>query len=76
LQDKVCEQTEFDTKISGSTLTIVLIEDDMLYCANVGDSKALLILDSKINALTLKRGLDHPSMLSKTQVLTTTHTPD
>lgn len=54
----------------------MLIEDDLLHCANVGDSKALLLIDSKINALTLKRGLDHLSMLSKTQVLTTCHTPD
>ena len=55
-----------DSISSGSTLTIVLVEDDLLYCANVGDSKALLLLDSKISAITMKRGLDHPSMLSKT----------
>lgn len=41
----VCTQREFDSKLSGSTLTAVLIEDETLYCANVGDSKAVLLWD-------------------------------
>jgi serine/threonine protein phosphatase PrpC len=37
----------FDFKHSGSTLTVVIIEGDYLYCANVGDSKAVLIWEQK-----------------------------
>ena len=44
---EVCASCEIDWRHSGSTLTVVLIEQDQLYCANVGDSKAILIWDVK-----------------------------
>ena len=42
-------QINLDVKFSGSTLILVLIRGNILYCANVGDSRALLarqIIDS------------------------------
>ena len=44
---EVCANSEIDSHNSGSTLTVVIIESDQLYCANVGDSKAILIWDVK-----------------------------
>jgi serine/threonine protein phosphatase PrpC len=47
IHQQVCSSHDFDYAHSGSTLTVVLIEKDQLYCANVGDSKAILIWDVK-----------------------------
>jgi serine/threonine protein phosphatase PrpC len=44
---EVCASSEIDSHNSGSTLTVVIVESDQLYCANVGDSKAILIWDVK-----------------------------
>jgi len=44
---ELCSSSGIDVYHSGSTLTVVLIEQDQLYCANVGDSKAILIWDVK-----------------------------
>ena len=35
-------QASFDVNFSGSTLVLVLIKGNILYCANVGDSRALV----------------------------------
>jgi serine/threonine protein phosphatase PrpC len=35
-----------DTKLSGSTGVMVLVKDNMVHCANVGDSRAILIRKS------------------------------
>ena len=34
--------SEIDTELSGSTANIVLISKTNIYCANVGDSRAIL----------------------------------
>jgi serine/threonine protein phosphatase PrpC len=53
-----CEhpQTNFDCIISGSTASVVLIKDDKLYSAHVGDSRAVLsrlLADGKREAIVL-----------------------
>lgn len=47
LNTVVCEWKEFDSTVSGAALTVVLVEGDTLYCANVGSLKALLIWEGK-----------------------------
>ena len=43
---KVDEELKFfDSEYIGTTATIVLIKDNKIYCANVGDSKAFVIYD-------------------------------
>lgn len=34
---------KFDVRLSGATLTTLLIIDNFIYCGNVGDSKAILM---------------------------------
>lgn len=40
--DKELTKTSFDTNFSGTTLVSVLIHKQTLWCANVGDSRALI----------------------------------
>ena len=46
LQSEICD-TDFNVELSGSTAVVVLILDDLLLCANVGDSRAVLIRKEK-----------------------------
>lgn len=39
---KEIKHQSFDTSISGSTLTSILIRGSLLYCANIGDSRVIL----------------------------------
>eukprot|EP00347_Sterkiella_histriomuscorum_P014924 403358988 len=41
----------FDVKLSGATLTTLLIIDNFIYCGNVGDSKAILLKSKKAGLL-------------------------
>ena len=41
-----------NTKITGSTATVILIDNNILYCANVGDSQCYYISKDKITKLT------------------------
>ena len=66
--------------MSGSTLTVMLLgDDDFLYTASVGDSRALLIeLDRKKKEVLLSKDTDEDfdeemSQLVSMQVLTTEH---
>lgn len=85
LHREVCQNNEFDSHNSGSTLTVVLVEQDQLYCANVGDSKAILIWDvKKVQNNNGKPGTtpDKPVRAGDSQsganitILTTSHQPD
>jgi len=38
---------DFDVLLSGSTLTAIVIMNDFIYSANVGDSKAILLKSKK-----------------------------
>jgi serine/threonine protein phosphatase PrpC len=51
-------QINLDVKFSGSTLNLVLLKGRILYCANVGDSRALLarqIVDSTDKSMSGKK---------------------
>jgi serine/threonine protein phosphatase PrpC len=66
--------------MSGSTLTVMLLgDDDFLYTASVGDSRALIIeLDRKKKEILLSKDPDEDfdeeiSQIVSMQVLTTEH---
>ena len=42
----------FDSEYIGTTATIVLIKDNKIYCANVGDSKAYIIYDKSYKQIS------------------------
>ena len=51
--NKIDEELKFyDSEYTGSTATIVLIQDNKIYCANVGDSRAYIIYDNYIKKIT------------------------
>ena len=53
---KIDEELKFyDSEHTGSTATILLFQDNIVYCANVGDSTAFIIYDNFIK----KIGIDH-----------------
>ena len=52
--NKIDEELKFyDSEYTGSTATIVLIQDNKIYCANVGDSRAYIIYDNNIKQITV-----------------------
>ena len=52
--NKIDEELKFyDSEYTGSTATIVLIQDNKLYCANVGDSRAYIIYNNSIKQITV-----------------------
>ena len=51
--NKIDEELKFyDSEYTGSTATLVLIQDNKIYCANVGDSRAYIIYDNFIKQIT------------------------
>ena len=47
--NKIDEELKFyDSEYTGSTATILLIQENIIYCANVGDSTAFIIYDNFI----------------------------
>lgn len=71
---------DFNTQMSGSTLTVMLLgDDDFLYAASVGDSRAVLIqLDRKKKEILLSKEPDEDfedeiSQIVSLQVLTSDH---
>ena len=52
--NKIDEELKFyDSEYTGSTATIVLIQDNKIYCANVGDSRAYIIYNNSIKQITV-----------------------
>jgi len=52
--NKIDEELKFyDSEYTGTTATIVLIQDNKIYCANVGDSRAYIIYDNYIKKITV-----------------------
>ena len=52
--NKIDEELKFyDSEYTGSTATLVLIQDNKIYCANVGDSRAYIIYDNNIKQITV-----------------------
>ena len=73
IHEQVANNEDFEARSSGSTLTVVLIEGDYLYSANVGDSKAILLWDFKKKVAQKKN--DNSQSVNIT-VLTASHSPD
>jgi serine/threonine protein phosphatase PrpC len=56
---KVDEELKFyDSDYTGSTATIVLLQNNKIYCANVGDTRCTLFTPSKIERLTYDHRAD------------------
>ena len=52
--DKVDKELKFfDSEYIGTTASIVLIKDNKIFCANVGDSKAYIIYDKTYKQITV-----------------------
>lgn len=43
LHNEISSNGDMNSYLSGSTLTVILLIDDYVYTANVGDSKAILL---------------------------------
>lgn len=52
LDNEMRKHKEIVDELSGSTAVIVLIKDDILYCANLGDSRAVACVNGETIALT------------------------
>jgi len=48
----------FDSEYIGTTATIVLFKDNKIYCANVGDSKAYIIYENKVQQISTDHKCD------------------
>lgn len=52
--NKIDEELKFyDSEYTGSTATLVLFQDNKIYCANVGDSRAYIIYNNYIKQITV-----------------------
>ena len=52
--NKIDDELKFyDSEYTGSTATLVLIQDNKIYCANVGDSRAYIIYDNSIKQISV-----------------------
>ena len=52
--NKIDEELKFyDSEHTGSTATILLLNDDQIYCANVGDSSAYIIYDNYLKKINI-----------------------
>ena len=60
--NKIDEELKFyDSEYTGSTATIVIFQDNKIYCANVGDSRAYIVYDNYIKQITVDHKCSVPS---------------
>ena len=58
---KIDEELKFyDSEHTGSTATILLFQDNIVYCANVGDSTAFIIYDNFIKKISIDHKCTDP----------------
>lgn len=72
VHEQLCSNPDYDMRVSGSTLTAVILDDEYIYCANVGDSKAIIITDNK-KEIEKKLDIIHQSNVI---IISATHNPD
>ena len=59
--NKIDEELKFyDSEHTGSTATILLSNDDQIYCANVGDSSAFIIYDNYLKKINIDHKCSDP----------------
>ena len=59
--NKIDEELKFyDSEHTGSTATILLLNDDQIYCANVGDSSAFIIYDNYLKKINIDHKCSDP----------------
>ena len=58
---KIDEELKFyDSEHTGSTATILLFQDNIVYCANVGDSTAFIVYDNFIKKISIDHKCTDP----------------
>ena len=59
--DKIDNELKFyDSEHTGSTATILLFKDNIIYCANVGDSGAYIIYDNYLKKISIDHKCSDP----------------
>ena len=59
--DKIDNELKFyDSEHTGSTATILLFQDNIIYCANVGDSGAYIIYDNYLKKINIDHKCSDP----------------
>ena len=59
--NKIDEELKFyDSEHTGSTATILLFQDNMVYCANVGDSTAFIVYDNFVKKISIDHKCTDP----------------
>ena len=59
--NKIDEELNFyDSEHTGSTATILLFQDNMVYCANVGDSTAFIVYDNFVKKISIDHKCTDP----------------
>jgi protein phosphatase 1L len=59
--NKIDEELKFyDSEHTGSTATILLFQDNIVYCANVGDSTAFIVYDNFIKKISIDHKCTDP----------------
>ena len=59
--DKIDNELKFyDSEHTGSTATILLFQDNIIYCANVGDSGAYIIYDNYLKKISIDHKCSDP----------------